>query len=136
MAKTIKAKGFFIFGFPGETETQMLQTKNLIRHLKDIGMTEIAAFQFKPYPGTEAFRHLIQQKPDILPQLTYLRRSGLSNQEKVIFRTEQHDTWLPEDLRIAEIPSGRVQEHVIDALETFYGTSISQAYDNADTSCV
>lgn len=122
----IQAKGFFIFGFPGETETQMLQTKNLIRRLKDIGMTEIAVFQFKPYPGTEAFRDLIQQKPDILPQLTYLRRSALSNQEKVKFRAEQHDTWLPEDLRIAEISSGRVQEHVIGALETFYYHNIPQ----------
>ena len=131
----IQAKGFFIFGFPGETEAQMLETRVLIQHLKDIGMTEIAAFQFKPYPGTEAFRDLIQQKPDILSQLTYLRRSGLSNQEKVIFRTEQHDTWLPEDLRIAEIPSGKVQEYVIEALETFYGTGISQVSDT-DTSCV
>lgn len=130
----IQPKGFFIFGFPGETETQMLQTKNLIQHLKDIGMTEIAAFQFKPYPGTEAFRDLIQQKPDILPRLTYLRRSALSSQEKIIFRSEQHDTWLPEDLTIAEIPSGRVQEHVIGALEAFYDTDISQAF-KADASC-
>lgn len=131
----IQAKGFFIFGFPGETEEQMLQTKNLIRHLKDIGMTEIAVFQFKPYPGTEAFRDLIQINPGILPQLSYLRRSELSNQGRVKFRAEQHDTWLPEDLRIAEIPSGRVQEHVIEALETFYDTGISQASDT-DSSCV
>lgn len=130
----IQAKGFFIFGFPGETETQMLQTKKLILHLKDIGMTEIAVFQFKPYPGTETFRDLIQQKPDILPQLTYLRRSGLSNQEKVIFRAEQHDTWLPEDLSIAAVPSGKVQEYVIRALEDFYGSAI--VLSNTDSSCI
>jgi len=130
----IQAKGFFIFGFPGETEAQMLETRSLIQYLKDIGMTEIAAFQFKPYPGTEAFRDLIQQKPGILDRLTYLRRSGLSSQEKVQFRAEQHDTWLPEDLAISAIPSGKVQEHVLGALEDFYDTTI--ASPKADSSCV
>jgi anaerobic magnesium-protoporphyrin IX monomethyl ester cyclase len=129
----IQAKGFFIFGFPGETEAQILKTRDLIQYLKGIGMTEIAAFQFKPYPGTEAFRDLVKKRPDILKRLTYLRRSGLSNEERVRFRAEQHDTWLPEDLSIASIPSGKVQEHVIGALEDFYGTTIASS--RSDSSC-
>ncbi|MBI2033265.1 MAG: hypothetical protein HYT10_02260 [Candidatus Levybacteria bacterium] len=96
-------------------------------------MTEIAAFQFKPYPGTEAFRDLIQQRPGILDQLTYLRRSELSYNGRVQFRAEQHDTWLPEDLTIAAIPSGKVQKHVIGALEDFYGTPVLL---NKDSTCM
>lgn len=130
----IQAKGFFIMGFPGETEEQIWETRKLIRHLKEIGMTEIAVFQFKPYPGTETFAELMKTRPDILPQLHYLRHSGLSRQSKVQFRAEQHDTWLPKDLKIAEVPSGRVQEHVIGALEDFYGSSISPAV--GDPSCI
>lgn len=130
----IQAKGFFIFGFPDETDAQMWETRSLIRHLKTIGMTEIAAFQFKPYPGTEAFTDLIQRRPTLLSQLTYLRRTGLSAHEKVQFRSEQHDTWLPDELHIAEIPSGKVKDHVVGALEDFYGTTIAST--GVDVSCV
>lgn len=130
----IQAKGFFIMGFPGETEAQIMETRKLIMHLKGIGMTEIAAFQFKPYPGTEAFIELIKTQSDILPHLHYLRQSGLSREDKVQFRTEQHDTWLPTDLKIADIPSGKVQEHVIGALEDFYGSRTLISI--GDSSCI
>lgn len=130
----IQAKGFFIMGFPDETEQQIWETRNLIMHLKNIGMTEIAAFQFKPYPGTEAFKELMKTRPDILSQLNYIRQSGLSKDNRVRFRAEQHDTWLPKDLRIAQIPSGKVQEHVVGALEDFYGSKIPPS--STDSSCI
>lgn len=60
----IQSKGFFIMGFPGETEEQIMQTRNLLRELKQEGLTEAAIFQFKPYPGTEDFRRLEEAHPN------------------------------------------------------------------------
>ena len=117
----IQTKGFFIMGFPDETEEQIQQTKDFIRELKDRGMSEAAVFQFKPYPGTAEYRNLVYKRPEIVPQLTYLRRSGTELTGKAKYRVEQHDTWLPDNLRIAEVPSGRVREHVTEALQEFYG---------------
>lgn len=117
-AHGIQTKGFFIFGFPGETEGQMMETRRLIQHLSGLGMTEISAFQFKPYPGTEAYRSIVERDPGVIAHLAYLRRSN-SNGSKAKQRAA--DTpWLPDDLQIAAVPSGVVRAHVEGALEDFY----------------
>jgi hypothetical protein len=36
-------------------------------------MTEISAFQLKPYPGTEAYQQVMEANPSIRSRLTYLR---------------------------------------------------------------
>lgn len=129
----IQAKGFFIMGFPGESEEQILSTQQLAWQLRDEGMTEIAVFQFKPYPGTKDYQRVFETMPDVIPQLHYLRRSSTGLSGKAQFRVEQHDTWLPLDLRIAQVPSGRVQELVTQTIEDFYGTTV---YESKDSSCL
>ena len=122
----IQMKGFFIMGFPLETEGQIRQTQDLVFRLKDIGMTELSLFQFKPYPGTEDFERLKESNPGVLERLDYLRitDSGATN-DKAKYRTEQHDAWLPDDLMVAEIPSDKVKQYVISTLESFYGKKMS-----------
>lgn len=117
----IQMKGFFIMGFPGETREQIEDTVNHIRRLKELGMTEMAAFQFKPYPGTEYYKEMKATHPDVLRQLGYLRRAETGLSGKAQFRVEQHDTWLPPQLMIASIPSSEVQQYVEGAIEEFYG---------------
>lgn len=129
----IQAKGFFIMGFPGETEEQMLATQALAWQLRDEGMTEAAVFQFKPYPGTKDYQIVRETMPEVIPQLNYLRRSETGLSGKAQFRVEQHDTWLPPDLRIAQVPSSRVQELVTETIENFYGTTV---YEGKDSTCL
>jgi radical SAM superfamily enzyme YgiQ (UPF0313 family) len=118
----IQTKGFFIFGFPGETEDQMQETRGLITKLKGLGMTEISAFQFKPYPGTEAYAQIMAINPDLAADLSYLRRDSTEEGGKASARAT--DTpWLPDEVQIAAVPSGRVREHVKDALRDFYGSA-------------
>lgn len=122
----IQSKGFFIFGFPGETLDQMQETRALINDLKAAGMSEISAFQYKPYPGTESFALLSALKPDLVPRLSYLR-SYLRHQHQATDGTKANakaaDTpWLPDDLEIAAVPSGVVREQVVGALRDFYGS--------------
>jgi radical SAM superfamily enzyme YgiQ (UPF0313 family) len=115
----IQAKGFFVLGFPGETEAQMLDTISFISHLKDLGMTEISAFQFKPYPGTKAYAEIIEYSPEIISELDYLRHTDLAEGKA---EARASDTpWLPSELRIAAVKSSRVQELVVLGLKTFYG---------------
>lgn len=110
----IQTKGYFIMGFPTETERQMLETRDLMMRLRDAGMAEASVFQFHPYPGTGEYSRLAESKPDIIAQLPYLRGGDPKNQAG-------HNTWLPPDLEIADVPSSVVQRHVIAAMADFYG---------------
>jgi len=122
----IKVKAFFILGFPDETEEQIRKTFNFIFELQEAGLTEISAFQFKPYPGTELYENLLRQKPYLRDSLAYLRLKDQSLQGRSRYKAEAKDMWLPDDLRIAKVPSGRVKEYVIEALNRFYGGSAPQ----------
>lgn len=121
-AAGIQTKGFFIFGFPGETAKQMQETRDLIMTLKDLGMSEISAFQFKPYPGTEAYDQLMGANPGLAADLSYLRRDSRGEGGKASERAT--DTpWLPDNVQIAAVPSGDVREQVKGALHDFYGSA-------------
>lgn len=121
----IQVKGFFIMGFPGETEQQIQETFNFISVLKSLGMTEISVFQFKPYPGTGEYFELLKTKPEALQRLGYLRKLHTDLSPRAQERANNH-IWLPDDLEIAEVSSGIVREYVTKALEDFYEGSIPQ----------
>lgn len=115
----IQAKGFFMMGFPGETEEQLNNTYKQIMRLKSLGMTDVSVFQFKPYPGTTIYGELVEKDPNIESKLSYLRRSNIDFDGKAQERVESA-VWLPDDLKIAEVSSGKVKELVIKALDDFY----------------
>ena len=48
----IKPAGFFILGYPGETEETMQETVNLIRECK---LSDVGVFLFSPLPGSEIY---------------------------------------------------------------------------------
>jgi radical SAM superfamily enzyme YgiQ (UPF0313 family) len=60
----IETHGFFMFGFPWETESQMLDTVNLIREL-DLDKAQYNLVV--PLPGTELYSHM--KKNGLLPDL-------------------------------------------------------------------
>ncbi len=115
----IQSKGFFIMGFPGETERQMEATHQHMMLLRSLGMTQASVFQFKPYPGTEAYKDLITRQPDILGGLTYLRRGG-TGLGQIVSQKVEGAAWLPPDLTIAAVKSSVVQTRVETALADFY----------------
>lgn len=56
----ISVKGYFIYGFPGETELDMKRTYNLALELKELSEKyhtnfRTSVFQFRPYHGSEIF---------------------------------------------------------------------------------
>ncbi|MFS8204329.1 B12-binding domain-containing radical SAM protein (plasmid) [Streptomyces sp. CWNU-52B] len=69
----IGVKGYFILGFPGESQEDLDETVRHIRNLWQIsdqhpGDMRASVFEFRPYPGTPIWRTLIQtgHDPDAL----------------------------------------------------------------------
>lgn len=129
----IQVKGFFMFGFPGETERQMQDTLDFINELKGRGLTEIGAFQFKPYPGTQEYAELLRLDPDIISKLDYLRIKHFDLVGKAQDRADTH-VWLDDNLKIADVPSGDVRQYVESALGSFYGDAFKNMA--VDPTCI
>lgn len=117
-----QVKAFFIMGFPEETLDQMENTRRFIMELKQLGLTDISLFQFKPYPGTKEWRRLEQTNPDVLKKLSYIRQDGAINADGISGKKIAEGVWLPDDLQIAAVPSKIVREMVIKTMREFYET--------------
>lgn len=112
-----QVKAFFIMGFPGETLKQMETTRRFIMELKQLGLTDISIFQFKPYPGTKEWQYLERTNPEVLNHLFYIRDGNTTG---IVNRKISRDASLPDDLQIAAIPSKMVREIVIETMQEFY----------------
>jgi len=114
-------KAFFIMGFPEETMAQMEKTKKFIMELKDLGLTHINLFQFKPYPGTQEWKNLEKNKPELLSQLFYNRKKNEgNNKNNIINKKINEGVWLPDNLKIASVNSKVVKDLIIETIEDFY----------------
>ena len=51
----IYSQACFVLGFPGETEDDLMQTRELVHHLTRKGVDEIALFIITPVPGSAIF---------------------------------------------------------------------------------
>lgn len=106
-------------GFPDETLEQMQDTQRFILELKKLGLTDISLFQFKPYPGTEEWEYLRKHKPWILEEINYVKIQNKNNHPQINHKSST-DAALPENLMIAQIPSGEVRQLIEETLELFY----------------
>jgi len=60
----VNVKGYFIYGFPGETMEDMSETYNFAHKLKKnnfLGNFNVSVFQFRPYHGTILYEKLINR---------------------------------------------------------------------------
>ncbi|MDR3585675.1 MAG: radical SAM protein [Desulfosporosinus sp.] len=68
----INVKGYFIMGFPDETENDMYLTYNLAKQLKQLSLVmessfRISIFQFRPYHGTLLYSRILDINRNIQP---------------------------------------------------------------------
>lgn len=76
VAHGIGVKGYFILGFPGETQEDLDATVQHIRNLWDIsdlntGDIRASVFEFRPYPGTPVWDTLVKAGYDSDALLAY-----------------------------------------------------------------
>jgi len=65
----INVKGYFIYGFPGETEADFEMTYQLAEHLKAVSVDygtifRTSVFQYRPYHGTELYHQILENEKD------------------------------------------------------------------------
>lgn len=70
----INVKGYFIFGFPGETEEDFKMTYELAAHLKDVSLRNgsvfrSSVFQYRPYHGTELYHEIQENEKQIVNKI-------------------------------------------------------------------
>lgn len=80
LVEGINVKGYFMCGFPGETENQLRETLELATILCKISTLTPSnfrpvVFQFRPYHGTELFEKLVKSGVSI----NYIRQENLKN---------------------------------------------------------
>lgn len=66
----IDLKGYFIFGFPKETEDNFKDTYQLACQLmklsqSTLGVFRTSVFQFRPYHGTQLYKEILEEKGEI-----------------------------------------------------------------------
>ena len=79
----INMKGYFIYGFPGETKEDMEMTFQLANKLKEISVSygvnfRTSVFQYRPYHGTQIY-HDLEAKGNNLRVEQILPNQGLSD---------------------------------------------------------
>lgn len=122
----IGTKGFFIFGFPTETAKDIEMTYQLALDMARAGATGISAFEFHPYPGTELYRYIEQNMPEIIPQLEYLEvdwsaigKDDVVGIDKARSKAQKTSMWLPENMRISELRSSEIRKAVLRTIADF-----------------
>lgn len=83
LTEGIDVKGYFMCGFPGETEDQLQETLDFATKLSKIAMVTEShfrpvVFQFRPYHGTELFNQLVQSGVNI----NYIRQENFENSKQ------------------------------------------------------
>ena len=83
LTEGIDVKGYFMCGFPGETEDQLQETLDFATKLSKIAMVTEShfrpvVFQLRPYHGTELFNQLVQSGVNI----NYIRQENFENSKQ------------------------------------------------------
>jgi anaerobic magnesium-protoporphyrin IX monomethyl ester cyclase len=106
-------KGFIMLGFPDETYEEMMETRNLVMQLGEIGMTRINVSVLRPYPGTEIYRRLLGA--GYAPEdIFYYVDSGVSEAHARGFRHRLNDK-----VRTSRLSSGEVREIARQIIDDF-----------------
>lgn len=122
----IGVKGFFIFGFPGESIEDLRLTYKLATDMATKGARSIAAFEFHPYPGTELYKVIADTMPWIIPQLHYLSvdwssigQDDTNGIDKARARAQKTSMWLPDNVRISRMHSKSIRVAVLKTISDF-----------------
>lgn len=116
-----RVKGFVILGFPGETHEEMMETRDLIMDLGEIGMEYFNIAVLRPYPGTEIYYRLLGAgyKPEDIFFEEPTDRDGVNRRYIHGFYNRLND-----EIRIAELSAGetrKIAKQIIKGFEKKFG---------------
>lgn len=69
-AAGVETRGYFVVGVPDETIDDFVQTLFYLLRLRKLGLTDVAVFPARPYPGTRLFENCVKRFGDeVIAQL-------------------------------------------------------------------
>jgi anaerobic magnesium-protoporphyrin IX monomethyl ester cyclase len=113
----IHVKGYFILGFPTETEADMAATVDLLQHLwdctaSDSGRFRCSVFEFRPYPGTTEWSRLLTTGRYSPEQLLNYEHVNLPDSGQKPILLERDEFNFSVNIQFGEVPVQRVRAEV------------------------
>ncbi len=121
-SRGISVKGYFILGFPTETETEMAATMDLIQQLwdsteNDPGRFRCSVFEFRPYPGTSEWNRLLATGRYSPEQLLRYEHVDLTDSGRNAMLLERDEFNFSVNIQFGEVPVERVRSEVARLME-------------------
>ncbi len=107
-------KGFLILGFPTESYKEMLETRELIMELGELGLAYFNLAVLRPYPGTEIYSQLIGH--GLSPEDFFYEKSEDDGVSK--YTHGMHNRFNT-DVRISEVADWKIRQLVIEIVDEF-----------------
>lgn len=117
-SRGINVKGYFILGFPTETQEEIDATVRLIRDLWDItdpmpGRFRASAFEYRPYPGTPDWDRLLSTGRYTAPQLTNYTAVDLTGDGLDEAMRERDEFNFSVNLQLSDAPVSYVRRNLV-----------------------
>lgn len=117
-SRGIHVKGYFILGFPTETQEEVGETLHLIDDLWSIadaqqGTFRCSAFEFRPYPATPEWHRLMATTGRYRQEeLLHYETIDLTNQGQVHAMLERDEFNFSVNLQFGEAPIAQIRQHL------------------------
>ena len=121
-SRGIHVKGYFILGFPTETESDLTATIDLIHHLWDStrvdpGRFRCSVFEFRPYPGTPEWGRLMRTGRYSAEQLLNYEHVDLTQNGRNSMLLERDEFNFSVNIQFGDVPVSRVRSEVARLME-------------------
>ncbi|WP_317492510.1 hypothetical protein [Haloechinothrix sp. LS1_15] len=126
----INVKGYFILGFPTETEDEIHQTVRLVRDLWAIagsqpGTFRASAFEYRPYPGTPDWARLMNTGRYTADQLLNYTAVDLTSSGEEAAMRERDEFNFSVNIQLSEASVDHVRRTLIALSREQYERKVS-----------
>ncbi|WP_263247228.1 B12-binding domain-containing radical SAM protein [Saccharopolyspora rosea] len=126
----INVKGYFILGFPTETEAEIDQTVRLVHDLWAIaddqpGSFRASAFEYRPYPGTPDWTRLMATGRYTVDQLLNYTAVDLTSSGAEAAMRERDEFNFSVNLQLSEAPIDYVRRNLVSLSREQYERKVA-----------
>ena len=126
----ISVKGYFILGFPTETEDEIGETVRLVHDLWDItedqpGRFRASAFEYRPYPGTPDWARLMSTGRYTAEQLLNYTAVDLTSSGEEAAMRERDEFNFSVNIQLSEAPIDFVRRNLVSLSRQQYERKVA-----------